>query len=526
MTPRYLAPFDLSRLPVVDTDILVVGSGLAALRAALEASQTRRVTVVTKSKRSESNSFYAQGGVAAAIGEHDTPEGHIADTVRVGCGLSDVPMVEIVVREGAELVRELIRWGAPFDPGFAREGGHSTSRVLHRGDKTGAMIETLLLRRARKVPIHEGAFAVDLVTSRGACFGALVWTPKDGLRWFRARATILATGGAGQVYRETTNPSVATGDGMAMAFRAGADLMDMEFMQFHPTTLYLAGAQRHLITEAVRGAGGILCDRRGRAFMKKYHPMAELAPRDVVSRAILDHMLKTGDTQVYLDVRKIKSVRQRFPGLAKLADTYHMDLGRDLLPVRPAAHYMIGGIRIDEFGRTSIRNLFAAGETAACGFHGANRLASNSLLECLVFGRRAGAAAATEAMVPVPKFSALDRGRPRAGVELDLEDVRNSLRSTLWRSVGIERDAAGLEYAIDAIHFWSGYVLDRAFDLPEGWELQNMLILGRLMAESALRRRESRGVHMRRDFPKTDDRKWKKRIVVRRESAPKLVAVG
>ncbi|MBI2899089.1 MAG: L-aspartate oxidase [Planctomycetes bacterium] len=530
---RFLVPFDLRRLPVLDAEILIVGSGAAALRAALEASLARRVLVVTKNRRQESNSYHAQGGVAAAVGDHDSAESHIADTLRVGCGLSDRGMVEIVVREGAELVRELIRWGAPFDRAdgriaFGREGGHSLARVLHyRGDRTGAMIETTLLRRAakaRNLRILENTFAVDLVTFRGACHGALVWTPAEGLRWARARATILATGGAGQLYRETTNPGVATGDGMAMAYRAGAELMDMELMQFHPTTLYLAGAARALITEAVRGAGGILCDRKGRPFMKKYHPMAELAPRDVVSRAILDHMLKTRDTQVYLDVRHLKTVRRLFPKLAELADQYQLNLAKDLIPVRPSAHYMIGGVRIDAFGRTSVRNLFACGECATSGFHGANRLASNSLLECLVFGRRAGAAAAAEAMLPVPKFSASERGRVRAGVELDLDDLRNALRSILWRNVGIERDAAGLQYALDSIDFWSGYVLDRTFDTPEGWELQNMLLLGGLMADSALRRRESRGVHSRRDFPRTDDRRWLRHIVVRRESAPRLVA--
>ncbi len=525
MTSRYLVPFDLRRLPVQDTDILVVGSGLAALRAAIEASRTRRVLVVTKARSYESNSYYAQGGVAAAVGEHDSPESHIEDTLRVGCGLSDRGMVEIVIREGAELVRELLRSGAPFDrenggPAFGREGGHSCARVLHRGDRTGAMMETSLLsrvRRIRGVRLLEHTFAIDLVTHRGACFGALVRTSDGTLRWIRARATILATGGAGQLYRETTNPSLATGDGLAMAWRAGAELMDMEFMQFHPTTLYLAGAARALITEAVRGAGGILRDRRGRAFMKAYHPMAELAPRDVVSRAILDHMLRTRDTQVYLDVRHLRNVRRLFPKLAQLADTYHLHLGKDLIPVRPSAHYMIGGVRIDAFGRTSIRNLLACGECAASGFHGANRLASNSLLECLVFGRRAGAAAATEAMVLVPRLTISERGRALAGLELDIPDLRNSLRSILWRNVGIERDAAGLEFAIDSIRFWSSYVLDRSFDSPEGWELQNMLLLGGLVAESAFRRRESRGVHSRRDCPKTDDRRWGRHIIVRRE---------
>ena len=519
MTPRYLVPFDLGRLPVIDTDVLIVGSGSAALRAAIEAARTRKVLLVTKKSRTDCNSFYAQGGIAAAIADHDTPEAHIVDTLKVGCGLSDLGVVEVVVREGAERVRELLEWGAPFDRdgkrlSFAREGGHGTARVLHRGDETGAMLERELLGHV-KARILENCFAVDLVTRRGACWGAVVAHPKKGLLWARARRTILATGGLGQIYRETTNPSVATGDGVAMAFRAGAEVMDMEFMQFHPTTLYLAGASRALISEAVRGAGAILRDRSGRAFMKDYHPMAELAPRDAVSQAILRHMLKTRDTQVYLDARPVRQVPRKFPGLAKLCARFGLNPGKDLIPVRPAAHYMIGGVRVDEWGRTSVPNLLACGECAAAGFHGANRLASNSLLECLVFGKRAGAVAAQEAHAAVPRFALRVPARPEGGAELDTEDILNSLRSMMWRNVGIERDRDGLTYAADSIDLWSGYVLDRRFDTPEGWELQNLLILGRLVTAAALRRTESRGVHHRRDHPKTDDRRWKTHLVLR-----------
>jgi L-aspartate oxidase len=519
--PLTLVPVDLRKLPVVDTDVLIVGSGSAALRAAIEAARHRRsVLIVTKKARTESNSFYAQGGIAAAIADHDTPEAHIADTLKVGCGLSDPAIVEIVVREGADRVRELIEWGAPFDRegrsfSFGLEGGHSTARVLHRGDETGAMLERELLRHARS-RIVEDCFALDLVTAHGACWGAVVAHPKKGLQWIRARRTVLATGGLGQIYRETTNPAVATGDGVAMAWRAGAEIMDMEFMQFHPTTLYLAGASRALISEAVRGAGAKLRDRKGRAFMKDYHAMAELAPRDVVSRSILRHMLDTRDTQVYLDARSLRGLSRKFPGLARLCLKFGLDPRRDLIPVRPAAHYMIGGIRADEWGRTSIPNLFACGECAAAGFHGANRLASNSLLECLVFGKRAGGVAAQEAVAPVPALSFRSPRRGGGRAELDLEDIRNSLRSVMWRNVGIEREADGLRYAVDSIDFWSSYVLEAVFDDPSGWELQNMLTLGGLMARAALRRRESRGVHFRRDFPRTDDRRWRSRLVLRR----------
>jgi L-aspartate oxidase len=525
MTPRTLVPFDLAKLPVLDTDVLIVGSGSAALRAAIEVARARRrVLIVTKKRPIDCNSFYAQGGIAAAIGDHDTPESHIMDTLRVGCGLSDRSVVEVVVREGAERVRELLEWGAPFDRdgrrlSFGLEGGHSKSRVLHRGDETGAMLERELLKHVR-TRIEQECFALDLVTAQGACWGAVVSHPRRGLAWIRARRTILATGGLGQIYRETTNPPVATGDGVAMAWRAGAELMDMEFMQFHPTTLYLAGASRALISEAVRGAGARLRDRKGRAFMKDYHAMAELAPRDVVSRSILHHMLATRDTQVYLDARSIKGLGKEFPALMRLCRQYGLDPAKDLIPVRPAAHYMVGGVRADEWGRTSVPNLFACGECAAAGFHGANRLASNSLLECLVFGKRAGAVAAQEAVSPVPRVSFRSPRRRIFGTGLDLEDIRNSLRNVMWFKVGIERDAEGLRYAADSIDLWSRYVLDRVFDDPGGWELQNMLALGKLMAQAALRRRESRGVHYRRDFPKTDDRRWQKRLVWKRNGKP------
>jgi L-aspartate oxidase len=522
MTPRAIVPFDLSRLPVIDTDVLIVGSGSAALRAAIEVVRhRRRLLVVTKKGRSESNSFYAQGGIAAALSDGDSPESHILDTLKVGCGLSDPAMVEIVIREGAERVRELLEWGAPFDRegrrlSFGLEGGHSIARVLHRGDETGAMLERELLSHV-KSRILEDCFALDLVTHRGTCWGAVAAHPRKGPTWLRARRTILATGGLGQIYRETTNPDVACGDGIAMAWRAGAELMDMEFMQFHPTTLYLAGASRALISEALRGAGAKLRDRRGRAFMGDYHAMAELAPRDVVSRSILRHMKQTRDTQVYLDARSVKPLAKKFPGLVRLCRRYGLDPAKDFIPVRPAAHYMIGGIRVDEWGRSSIPNLFAAGEVAAAGFHGANRLASNSLLECLVFGKRAGAVAAQESGHPVPPISMRVPRRRSTGSGLDLGDIRNSLRSVMSRNVGIERDEEGLRYAADSIAFWSGYVLDAVFDGSEGWELQNLLMLGHLMTFAALKRRESRGVHFRRDHPKLDDRRWSSHLVLRRD---------
>ncbi len=519
--PRYLAPFDLRRIRVTETDVLVVGSGLAALRAALEAADTRRVLVVTKRRRLDSNSRYAQGGIAAAIDEQDTLESHVGDTLSVGCGLCDEAIVRQVITEGADAVRELIAWGARFDRAggrlaFAREGGHSRARVLHRGDQTGAELAETLVRRCGRhkgIAFEEDAFAVDLLTRGGACVGALLHEGRK-LRAVLARATVLATGGAGQVFRETTNPAVATGDGIAMAWRAGARLMDMEMMQFHPTTLYLAGASRSLVSEAVRGASGVLRDRTGRAFMKDYHPMADLAPRDVVSRAMLRQMLETGDTQVYLDVRHIPKaeIRRQFPNMVGVCGRFGIDVSKDLIPVRPAAHYMIGGVRIDADGRTSVPRLYAAGECASSGFHGANRLASNSLLECLVVGRRAGRAAAEEG--PGDASRALSYAGRFLAEGIEGEDLRNSLRSLMWRQVGIERDGARLRDAIERLKFWSRYVLRQGFAEPAGWELQNQLTLGLAMATCALKREESRGVHYRTDHPKRDDRGWGKHIVV------------
>jgi L-aspartate oxidase len=521
-TPRHLVPFELKWLRPLSAGVIVVGSGLAALRAAIEAAETARVLVITKREVLESNSRYAQGGIAAAIDEHDAFDSHIADTLATGWGLSDERVVRTVITEGADAVREVIAWGAQFDRHdgaleFAREGGHSRARVLHKGDETGLELERTLIRKARShrnISFVENAFVIDLLTRGGACHGVLYHDGKQP-RAALAGATILATGGVGQIYRETTNPPIATGDGLAMAYRAGAELMDLEFMQFHPTTLYLAGASRALVTEAVRGASGTLRDRNGRAFMKDYHPAGDLAPRDVVSRSMLRQMLKTNDTQVYLDITHIprKDVLRQFPGLVALCAKFGVDWTRHPIPVRPAAHYMIGGIKADADGRTNVAGLYAAGECAATGFHGANRLASNSLLECLVCGRRAGRHAAGRKAKPAGNLSFDGRFQPADGVDVD--DLRNSLRSVMWREVGIERDGKRLAEADERMTFWASYVMRIGFESPEGWELQNLVTIGTLMARAASARTESRGVHYRSDYPKLNDKVWKKHIIVR-----------
>ncbi len=336
-----------------------------------------------------------------------------------------------------------------------------------------------------------------------------------------AKQTILATGGAGQLYRETTNPAVATGDGLALAYRAGAELRDMEFMQFHPTVLYIAGGSRSLISEAVRGEGAWLVDRHGRRFMPDYDPRGELAPRDVVSLAIVNQMEKTRHPNVYLELNRLDPARvlARFPGIAAVCAEFDLDITRDRIPVRPGAHYMVGGVTVDLEGRTTLPGLWAAGEVVSSGLHGANRLASNGLLEALVFGAHSGEGASRLAAEMHDDFnvSVVENPRVETPAEpLNLADIRNSLQSLMWRNMGVRRDAEGLGEAIESIDHWRRYVLPRQLGDPAGWELQNMLCAARLMIEAALRREESRGVHSRQDYPQLDDARWRRHVVFRR----------
>jgi len=373
------------------------------------------------------------------------------------------------------------------------------------------------VRNHPNIQTLEHAFILDLVTVDGGCIGAIAWQKDRGLFMILARKTILASGGAGMLYRETTNPSVATADGHAMAFRAGAVTRDMEMVQFHPTTIYIAGATRALVTEAVRGEGAKLIDKNGYRFMADYHPQLELAPRDVVSRAMLAQMAKTHFTHVFLDARHMSenAFKERFPGIYQMCMSFDLNPAKDPIPVHPSAHYMIGGVVTDLNGLSSIQNLYAVGEVSNTGLHGANRLASNSLIEALVFGKRAGEHAGhliseeSDDLIP-PKLSVEVESSSRT--ELDTADVRSSLRSLMWRNVGIERHGPHLEEASEIINFWSRYVLDKTFETPVGWELQNMLQIATLIARSANLRTETRGVHYRTDFPVTDDANWKVHI--------------
>ena len=536
---RYLVPFKASRLPQRTADVLVIGGGVAGLRAALAAADAGAdVLLLTKDTIDESNTWYAQGGIAAVLQPLDSVESHIDDTLTVGVGLCDPAIVRNVITEGPGRVLELLDWGANFDKqagnphglAYGLEGGHSHARILHAyGDATGKELAQTLIRTAKSresIHLSENTFCIDLLTDPAdgnRCVGALAML--DGEVFvIAAKRTVLATGGAGVLWRETSNPAIATADGHAMAYRAGATLRDMEMVQFHPTTLYVAGSSRALITEAVRGEGAHLIDRTGYRFMADYHPGGELAPRDVVSRAIVEQIRKTNFTHVFLDVRHLPAgpFAERFPQLARLLRQFEIDPATDPIPIHPATHYMIGGVDIDADGRTNLPGLFTVGEASCSGLHGANRLASNSLLEGLTFGARAGEAAGREAAGESRRFPLDLRHEVPASdrTELDVADVRHSLRSVMWRNAGIERDGPRLRETREIIAFWGRYVMDKVFDpaavgpdaAAAGWALQNLLAVGWVVASAALAREESRGAHYRVDFPERLDAAWRKHL--------------
>lgn len=517
---RYLVPFSFRHVPVYRFDVVVVGSGIAGAAAALSAAGSgASVAVLAKADLRESNTLYAQGGMAAVLQAPDTIDAHFADTLRVGCGLSERETVECVVRGGAEAVQHLLELGAAFDRRedgslhLSREGGHSHARIVHaHGDATGLEIQRAMgaaLESHAGITTFPHSFAIDLLTGPdGRVAGILTQSSRGDLVAFSAAQVILATGGGGQIYRETTNPVIATADGVAIGFRAGAVVRDLEFIQFHPTCLYIAGAARVLISEIVRGAGGILRDRYGKRFMPEYHAAAELAPRDVVSRAVFARMVATNDTSVYLDLSSLQGdPHALFPGISRICRFFGIDIARDPVPVRPGAHYMVGGLKVDLDGRTTIPGLWAVGECASSGLHGANRMGSNSLLEGLVLGLRAGGLAAAEGkgfdILSMAPLRTRELPRAPAGVRVNIEDVIYSLKSLMWRQMGVERDRAGLEDALEKTGFWSRAVGDLGSSDPRSWELVNMLTVARLATFGALAREESRGVHFRHDFPET-----------------------
>ena len=509
------------------TDFLVIGSGIAGIRAAIELARKGRVLVLTKGDLFESSTEYAQGGIAAALSEDDKVSLHLHDTLRAGDGLCREEAVRILVEEGPRHIRELIEWGMRFDRNgtklaLTREGAHSRSRVLHaHGDSTGSEILRALMAKAKSLPairVQPHAFTVDLLMDGQRVRGVTCLDEKTStLKNVEAGAVLLATGGLGQVYKETTNPPVACGDGIAMAYRAGALLSDMEFIQFHPTALYVKGAPHFLLSEALRGEGACLRNILLERFMPRYHEAAELAPRDVVSRAIVMEMQKCQSEFVYLDMTAINPdyTKKRFPRIYATCLQYNIDITTDLVPVRPAAHYAMGGVATDLHGTTSLKGLCAAGEVAATGVHGANRLASNSLLEGLVFGARAASAIieqrtnrslrvqSAHAQPAATSTSAGTPAEPRVLTNADLEKVADQVRCLLWKKVGIIRHGRELAEAVKRLDAFS--LGEPSAPSRHYYEVQNILEVGRIIARCAWAREESRGAHYRADFPLKND---------------------
>jgi L-aspartate oxidase len=514
----------------LQTDFLVIGGGVAGLRAAVELARSGKVLVVTKDAPSESSSEYAQGGVAVALSDEDEISIHFDDTIRAGDGLCLRKAVGTLVEEGPSRIRELISWGAEFDKegtrlAFTQEAAHSKRRILHaQGDSTGHEIMRVLIDKVRSagtVSKIDFAFTRELIIKNGRCVGAVVC--RQALKQvlvITARAVLLATGGAGRLYDRTTNPEVATGDGMAMAWRAGAELVDMEFVQFHPTALFLSGAPQFLLSEAMRGEGGMLRNVRHERFMDSYHPARELAPRDVVTRAIHAEMAATGSDHVYLDMTHLNAeyLVSRFPRIYRTCRDLGIDISREPIPVSPAAHYIMGGVKTDLWGATTVPGLFAAGETACTGVHGANRLASNSLLEGLVFGERAGLAAARYAqknarLGAVPLKAPGPHPAPASALtKAAAKKIRTALRKLMWKNVGIVRNRKDLAEALQQLRAWDRMMRHFAPD-RNLFELKNMLATAMLITRSALARESSVGAHFRVDFP-AKGRHWRRRTVL------------
>lgn len=511
------------------TDFLIIGSGVAGLRAAIELAPHGKVLIVTKDIPTESSTEYAQGGVAVALSDEDEVGIHYEDTLRAGDGLCREEAVKVLVEEGPERILELISWGAEFDKegtklSFTMEAAHTKRRILHaHGDSTGRELERVLLNKVRSfdsVKKYPFAFIIDLIVEDGECLGASVLREGERVTIF-SRAVILATGGAGQLYERTTNPPVTTGDGMAIAFRAGAILEDMEFVQFHPTSLYIPGAPNFLLSEAMRGEGAILRNINGEVFMKNYHPQAELAPRDIVSRAIISEMVRTKSSFVYLDLTHINGdfIKKRFPRIYSTCLTCGIDITKEKIPVSPAAHYIMGGVKTDIYGRTNLKGLYAAGEVACTGVHGANRLASNSLLEGLVYGARAGRTAAEEAKGSY-NTDAIERTIKEVPIPV-MKEIRASLRRLMWEKVGIIRCGESLSIAKARLNEWR-YILDMDFNSREGLELKNMLTVAKMISEAAIARKGSVGAHYRSDFPRKDE-EWKSHIrITKKDSSMEL----
>jgi len=509
-------------------DFLVVGAGIAGLRAAIELAEAGTVLVLAKREVTESNTQLAQGGIAVALSDEDEIGLHLQDTLQAGDGLCNPAAAKVLVEDAPARIEELIQWGTEFDRQgtkltFGREGAHSRNRILHaHGDSTGREILRALYAKANtvhRISVQEFEFSTGLIVEDARVCGVYLIDSAGESQAVPASAVLLATGGLGQLYRNTTNPEVATGDGVAMAFRAGAEVSDMEFVQFHPTALYLKKAPRFLLSEALRGEGAYLRNMEWQRFMPKYHPMAELAPRDVVARAIT-HELEVSaakDPAVYLDLTHLDAqhVKARFPRIYATCLQYNLDLTTDLIPIRPAAHYAMGGVRSDLDGRATISDLYVAGEVACTGVHGANRLASNSLLEGLVFGARAGKIMRDD-LRPHRKVANAPRAVSNGPVETVTEGIIQEIQELMWRDVGIVRTGASLKRAIEQLDKIRPRVAHPK--TRRAHEAHNLWLVGSLVARSALARQESRGAHYRTDFPDHNDAKFLKHSIVKGES--------
>lgn len=527
MIPQYLVDFDLRDIPVRKTNCIVIGSGIAGLFTAIKASEDRQVILITKKALMDSNTRYAQGGIAAVIAEDDSPIYHREDTLMAGAGICSSSAVNALVHEGPEGVHELIRLGTLFDQengvlALTQEGAHSHRRILHaNGDATGYEIVRALSEQVKEqenIEVWDDHFVIDLITEGGECVGALV-QQADGSRIFvQGDATVLCSGGAGQLYRYTTNPEIATGDGVAIAYRAGAHIRDMEFIQFHPTSLCYPGAPRFLISEAVRGEGAVLRNMHGERFMHKYHELLELAPRDIVARAIVNEMELTKSTFVYLDIthEAPEKVKHRFPTIYETCMSYGLDITSDWIPVAPAAHYMMGGIKTDLNGESTIPRLFACGEVSSTGLHGANRLASNSLSEALVFGSRI-IQRIRELLPLAHNITSISSNEGRVDSPTQpIVERRLKLQKVMVRYAGLRRNEETLSKGFDELKRQLpifGSVLSKR----EEYEFANMLTCSLLVTTSALAREESRGAHYREDYPQRNDDQWRKHLIQIRE---------
>jgi len=511
-----------------ECDFLVIGAGVAGLRAAIELAHAGRVVVLAKREVRDSATHYAQGGIAAALSDEDEVSLHLQDTLVAGDGLCNVDAVRVLVEEGPGRIEELIEWGTQFDRNgtklaFTREGAHSRNRILHaHGDSTGREILRALYAKAKTlkhISVLEFEMSSDLLVEDGRVVGVSVIGQKGQFEHLSASVVLLATGGLGQIYRNTTNPDVATGDGVAMAFLAGAEISDMEFIQFHPTALYLKNAPRFLLSEALRGEGAYLRNMEMHRFMQKYHQQGELAPRDVVARAIAHELevTKSNDPVVYLDLTHLDAehVKQRFPRIYSTCLEHNVDISTDLIPIRPAVHYAMGGVRTDLAGQTSLPGLYAAGEAASTGVHGANRLASNSLLEGLVFGARAGEAMRESIGRRPPKMPPKRAASSNGPVDAGVEELISRVRDVMWSKVGIVRDGKGLKQAIQDLRELQPKTTHPG--TRRAFEARNILTAGLLVARSALAREESRGGHYRLDYPAHDDAHFLKHSLIRDE---------